>query len=98
MEKEKHDCNLWLQSFHLKGRANRTLKMLADELVILDIVDNISAPTVCRALKKTNFNLYYRKCWVIPPEGNAEFVAAMEDVLDVYKKPYKPEIPFGLYG
>jgi hypothetical protein len=26
--------------------------------------------------------------WVIPPEQNADFVAAMEDVLEVYQRPY----------
>lgn len=31
--------------------------------------------------------------WVIPPEADAEFVAAMEDVLDVYEKPYDPQCP-----
>jgi len=31
--------------------------------------------------------------WVIPPEGNGEFVAAMEDVLDVYAQPYDAENP-----
>ena len=31
--------------------------------------------------------------WVIPPEANAEFVANMEDVLDVYSRPYDPNIP-----
>jgi hypothetical protein len=30
---------------------------------------------------------------VIPPKQNAEFVAAMEDVLDVYKRPYDPKCP-----
>jgi hypothetical protein len=30
---------------------------------------------------------------VIPPKGNAAFVAAMEDVLDVYKRPYDPFRP-----
>jgi hypothetical protein len=30
---------------------------------------------------------------VIPPEKNAEFVAAMEDVLDVYERPYDPARP-----
>lgn len=30
--------------------------------------------------------------WVIPPEANAEFVAHMEDVLDVYSRPYDPKI------
>lgn len=31
--------------------------------------------------------------WVIPPEANAEFVANMEDVLDVYSRPYAPDVP-----
>ena len=30
---------------------------------------------------------------MIPPEQNAEFVASMEDVLDVYKRPYDPKHP-----
>jgi hypothetical protein len=31
--------------------------------------------------------------WVIPPEADAEFVAGMEDVLEVYEKPYDPQCP-----
>lgn len=31
--------------------------------------------------------------WVIPPEKNAEFVAAMEDVLEVYQRPYDENRP-----
>ena len=31
--------------------------------------------------------------WVIPPEADAEFVAAMEEVLDTYEKPYDPACP-----
>jgi len=31
--------------------------------------------------------------WVIPPEHNGEFVAQMERVLDVYKRPYDPQHP-----
>ena len=31
--------------------------------------------------------------WVIPPENNAEFVACMEDVLDVYHRPYDSHRP-----
>ena len=40
-----------------EGRSRWTLKMLADELVVLEIVDEISDQTVRRTLKKTNFNL-----------------------------------------
>src|SRR4051812_16038472 len=31
--------------------------------------------------------------WVIPPEADAEFVAAMEIVLDTYAQPYDPRFP-----
>ena len=31
--------------------------------------------------------------WVIPPKANAEFVCAMEDVLEVYTRPYDPKRP-----
>src|SRR5210317_2312061 len=31
--------------------------------------------------------------WVIPPKANAEFVAAMEDVLEVYSRPYDSAYP-----
>jgi DDE superfamily endonuclease len=38
----------------------------------------------------TNRKIQY---WVIPPEADAEFVAAMEEVLDTYEKPYDPVHP-----
>ena len=38
----------------------------------------------------TNRRIAY---WVIPPEKNAEFVAHMEDVLDVYARPYDSARP-----
>ena len=31
--------------------------------------------------------------WVIPPETDAEFVAHMEQVLDLYQQPYDPDCP-----
>jgi DDE superfamily endonuclease len=36
---------------------------------------------------------HLRKCWVIPPEQSGEFVAHMEDVLDLYHLPYNPTLP-----
>lgn len=33
------------------------------------------------------------KGWVIPPKQNADFVANMEKVLDLYKEPYSSEFP-----
>lgn len=37
-----------------------------------------------------NRNIQY---WVIPPESDAEFAACMEDVLDIYAKPYDSAVP-----
>ena len=31
--------------------------------------------------------------WCIPPEHNADFVCAMENVLNTYQKPYDPDFP-----
>ncbi len=58
--------------------------------------------TICRkhvsrngtnCLKKNELKPWKVKCWVIPPEQNAEFVANMENVLDIYKRPYPEEYP-----
>ena len=38
----------------------------------------------------TNRKIEY---WVIPPEADAEFAAGMEDVLDIYAKPYDAACP-----
>ena len=34
-----------------------------------------------------------KKCWCIPADQNAAFVACMEDVLAVYTRPFNPSIP-----
>ena len=39
-----------------KGRAQWTMQLLADRLVVLGVVENISDETVRRTLKKTNLN------------------------------------------
>ena len=31
--------------------------------------------------------------WVIPPDQDAEFVACMEDVLEIYETAYDPQQP-----
>ncbi|UJB69770.1 hypothetical protein HRE53_00635 [Acaryochloris sp. 'Moss Beach'] len=38
----------------------------------------------------TNRKIEY---WVIPPEADGEFVAQMEEVLEVYAQPYDPSCP-----
>ncbi|MCL0093472.1 IS630 family transposase [Dehalococcoidia bacterium] len=76
-----------------EGRNRWTLRLLADKVVELGIVDTLSYETVRRTLKKGELKPHLRKSWVIPPEQNAEFVARMEDVLELYHLPYDPQIP-----
>ena len=44
-----------------EGRQRWTVRLLADKLVELNIVDEVSPATVCRTLKKTKLNLGKRK-------------------------------------
>ena len=43
--------------------------------------------------QKNALKPWLRQQWVIPPRANAEFVCAMEDVLDVYTRPHDPARP-----
>lgn len=43
--------------------------------------------------KKNELKPWLNKEWCIPPERNAEFVCQMEEVLDVYKRPYNSKYP-----
>ena len=43
--------------------------------------------------EKNALKPHLRKMWVIPPEHSGEFVAHMEDVLEVYHLPYDPQVP-----
>jgi len=43
--------------------------------------------------QKNDLKPWLKKQWVIPPKANAEFVCAMEDVLEVYKRPEDAERP-----
>lgn len=72
-----------------EGRDRWTLRLLADTLVELEIVDTISYQTVRRVLKKS-LKPWLNKSWVMPPQADAEFVYRMEHLLDLYTQPYDP--------
>ena len=42
---------------------------------------------------KNELKPHLRKMWCIPPKASAEFVCHMEDVLEVYHRPYDPRRP-----
>jgi len=67
-----------------EGRARWTLELLADELVRLTEHDNnISRETVRRRLAENELKPWRKDMWCIP-RVDGEFVARMEDVLDLY--------------
>jgi hypothetical protein len=76
-----------------RGRCRWTLKLLADEMVVLGLVDSISTETVRQALKKNDIQPWIVQSWCIPSEANAEFVWRMEDVIQTYMLPYDPKWP-----
>ena len=46
-----------------------------------------------RRSKKNELKPWLKEGWYIPPKANATFVCQMEDILDVYKRPYNPKRP-----
>ncbi|MCC5665738.1 IS630 family transposase [Nostoc sp. CHAB 5784] len=74
------------------GSARWTLRMLADKLVSLEIVDSLSKSTVGRILKKNELKPWLKEQWCIP-QVNSEFVCRIEDVLDLYSRPLDPKRP-----
>jgi transposase len=69
-----------------EGCASRTMRLLADTWVTLEKWDTktVSREAIGQTLKKTHLKPRQNREWCIPPEGNGEFVACMEDVRDVY--------------
>jgi len=79
-----------------KGRARWTLELLADELVRLTEHDDISRETVRRRLAENELKPWRKDMWCIP-QVDGEFVARMEDVLDLYAQapdPMRPVVCF----
>ena len=65
------------------GRARWTLSLLADEMVRLTHHRSLSSETVRRRLAEKELKPWQEKMWCIP-KVDAEFVARMEDVLELY--------------
>lgn len=75
-----------------EGRSRWTLKLLSDQLMEMEVIESVSPATVGRTLNKNELKPWQKREWCIP-EASAEFVCKMEDVLDVYKRPYNEKYP-----
>jgi len=74
------------------GRARWTMQLLAGEMVKLTEHGSLSRETVRRRLGEKDIKPWQRKMWCIP-KIDAEYVARMEDVLELYKEPADPVRP-----
>lgn len=74
------------------GRAKWTMRLLADEIVRLTAHDSVSDETIRRRLAEMPLKPWQEKMWCIP-EINGEYVARMEDVLQLYAEPPDPLRP-----
>ena len=76
-----------------RGRCHWTLQLLADELVVLGLLDTISTVTVGQALEKNDIQPWIVQTWCVPPKADAAFVWRLEDVLQTSRLPYDPRYP-----
>jgi transposase len=65
------------------GRARWTLALLAGEMVRLTKHSSLSSETIRRRLAENQLKPWQKKMWCIP-KVDTEFVARMEDVLELY--------------
>ena len=75
-----------------QGRARWTLELLAGELVRLTEHASLSRETVRRRLAENDLKPWRKDMWCIPAV-DAEYVARMEDVLDLYAEAPDPKHP-----
>jgi transposase len=74
------------------GRARWTLELLADALITLTDHEGLSRETVRRRLAENDLKPWRRDMWCIP-KIDGEYVARMEDVLDLYAEAPDPKRP-----
>jgi transposase len=75
-----------------EGRARWTLELLAGAMVKLTEHKSLSHETVRRRLAENDLKPWRKDMWCIP-QVDGEYVARMEDVLDLYAETPDPERP-----
>jgi len=76
-----------------KGRANWTLRLLAEHCIEKNYIVSISHTAIGEMLNTNEVKPHLSKYWCIPKENDEHFVAHMEDILSIYQMPYNPKIP-----
>ena len=75
------------------GRARwtiSTISLLTHEMALI-LEEPLRCTTIGRVLRRNNLRHHLSEYWCILPKEDADFVAHMEDILEVYQRPYDPE-------
>lgn len=76
-----------------EGYCKWTLRLLAEKMVQMAYIDSISHTSIGAVLRKNLLKPLLVREWCIPKEQSADFAACMEDVLEVYSRPYDSNYP-----
>ena len=66
--------------------------LIADRLIALTDLESISLETIRSRLKENQLKPWQKKMWCIG-QLNADFIAQMEEVLELYAQPANPKEP-----
>ena len=75
-----------------EGYARWTVTLLTKESAVI-LEEKLSRASIGRVMQRNELKPHLTSYWCIPPTEDGDFVAAMEDVLDIYQRPYDPENP-----
>ena len=76
-----------------EGYCRWTLRLLSERMAEMNYIDSISHTTIGKVLKENSLKPHLVGEWCIPKEQSADFAACMEDVLEVYSRPYDERYP-----
>ena len=75
-----------------EGLCRWTLNLIADKLISLNDMEVVSTETIRRRFKENDLKPWQKKMWRVE-KMNADYVAQMEHILDLYAHPDNPMQP-----
>lgn len=75
-----------------KGCARWTLSLIAEKFILLSDVEPVSVETIRRRFKENDLKPWQKKMWCVG-KMNADYVAQMEHILDLYAQPKNVKQP-----
>jgi len=75
-----------------EGYSRWTMALITEETIKRKIVPTVGKETIRLLMKSHNLKPWRLKMWCIP-DLNEEYIERMEDVLDLYEKPYNAKEP-----